>query len=145
MESPNRRLSLDTKPPVYPWQRNNPDYSLLKIEVEICQDKNGRVYSAHKPQTPEDLAVAQSLPLYGLESTSYSLILEGARTEALLDMILNMSQNPDFLDSLKSLSVEDRNLKLKEFGEKASTVISKIVSDIMYPCMMEAYEVVTRE
>ena len=98
-------MTSQPQPPARPWKKGDQtDYSALIIEVEVCRDKQGMVFSSHRLQGVEDRQVAMSWPTGGLEQVCFALLVEAVRREALLGIITVMSGEPEVLQRLARLS-----------------------------------------
>lgn len=92
-----------TSPPT-PWKKGvNPDYTAFVIEVHVCRDVEGNVHSARKLQDPEDEAAVQTLGnSQGMEEGSFGLLIEAARQETMLQVLVKLSNDEEFKEKLLS-------------------------------------------
>lgn len=86
------------RPPDQPWDKGHHEaYTCLTIEVKVCQDANGRVWSIHDFQSPEDMKLAGMLQQGGVKQVAFALLTEAIRREAFLDVLAAMSENPEYV------------------------------------------------
>jgi hypothetical protein len=91
-------------PPPYPWHKGaNSDYTAFVIEVHICRDAAGHVHSARKLQDDKDEEAVQSLGnAGGMEEGAFGLSVEALRQEAMLQVLVQVSNDEEFKDRLLS-------------------------------------------
>lgn len=131
------------KVPAYPWKKGvHPEYTCLSLEVEICKDVNGRIYSSHKLASPEDEALAVGWN-GAVSEAANALFTEAFRRESIYQFLLQMSKDPNFLSTLQNASEEQRETLLKEMGTNLETFVTKTTRDISLLCMKEAYKTLT--
>ncbi len=98
-------------PPPHPWVKGtNETYSMISLIVDLCQDNTGRVFSAHRLQEPLDYTTAMSWPGGGQEQVAFGLLVEAARREAVLGLILMLSKDPELLNALKASEARQEEL-----------------------------------
>jgi len=86
------------QPPDRPWKKGkNPTYTALVVEVQICQDNTGRVWSGNSFPTSEDEEAALSMPQGGSEQIAFALLTEALRREIFVDALVHLSDNSQFL------------------------------------------------
>jgi hypothetical protein len=95
---------MATQAPPTPWTKGvNPDYTAFVIEVHVCRDAQGNVHSARKLQDEEDEATVQNLGnAGGMEEGSFGLLVEAARQEAMLQVLIKFSNDEEFKEKLLS-------------------------------------------
>jgi hypothetical protein len=135
------------KPPTYPWKRgqqprqgNETAYEALSLEVEVCLDEMKQVYSSHKPLTGEDQELAMTWPGGGQEHIGFALLVEAARREAILSMLINMTNKPGFIASLAGLSEEKRQERLAEMALVLRHTMNSTLEGIAQQVVEEAYQ-----
>jgi len=85
-------------PPPLPWKKGvNPHYRSFVVEVQVCQDNDGNIYSVHNLQDDEDHQPAQTLPSAGIEQLAYGLLCEAIRREAFLEVAVKASNQRGYL------------------------------------------------
>jgi hypothetical protein len=107
-----------TRPPSFPWKKGiHKEYTMASVEVQICQDNRGNVFSIHNPMTEEDRQILEQMPSSGLEQISHSLILEGLRRESYLQILLRIQGDPEFIKKMKNTDEEVRDLEINELSD----------------------------
>lgn len=71
--------------------------SEIVIEVRIRRDDFGRVSSIHDLRGEEDRKTALSWPSGGLNEVAFALLAEAVKREAIVDVGLQATHDPDFL------------------------------------------------
>lgn len=129
------------KPPKTPWKKGtHKDHSTLVVEVHVARDALGQVYSNHTLQDQTDHVTAMSWPGGGQEQIAFAMLVEAVRREAIVEMLLCMSQDPQFTQKVSEgldEVVREMTAKLKaqlthaldNLGEDAvREALSRIVS-----------------
>lgn len=95
---------MATAPPPTPWTKGaNPEYTAFVIEVHVCRDAAGNVHSARKLQDDQDEVAVQALGnSQGMEEGSFGLLIEAARQEAMLQVLVKVSNDEEFKEKLLS-------------------------------------------
>ena len=97
------------KPPPQPWKQGVQEgYTALTLEVQLCGDTTGRVWSFHDFKTPEDAETALKLPQGGAPQVAYALLTEAYRREVFVVALAELSQNPKLLDEYQRGTPEAR-------------------------------------
>lgn len=114
-------------PPARPWEKGiHEDYSALVLELEVCRDGHGRVFSNHHLQDEKDQQVAMSWPSCGMEQVAFALLLEAVRRESLLCVLALMSQDPEALNRLMQMSETERAVWIQEMAAKVQQQIASV-------------------
>lgn len=82
------------------------DTTDLVVEVHIRRDPAGRIHSNHTLRGESDQAIAMSWPGGGQEQIAFALLVEAIRREAIVEVLLCMSQDPQFIPRM-SEGLED--------------------------------------
>lgn len=84
--------------PPAPWTKGiNTNYTAFVIEVHVCKDELGNVHSARKLQDELDESTVQTLGnAGGMEEGSFGLLVEATRQEAMLQVLIKLSNDPEF-------------------------------------------------
>jgi hypothetical protein len=90
---------MATVPPT-PWIKGvHPQYSAFVIEVHICRDSEGNVHSLRRLQDELDETTVETLSKnQGMEEGSFGLLIEAARHEAMLQILIRVTHDEDFRD-----------------------------------------------
>ena len=88
--------------PPYPWLKGaGNEYTAFVIEVHICRDAGGHVHSARKLQDEKDEEAVQSLGnAGGMEEGAFGLCVEALRQEAMLQVLVQVSNDEEFKSRL---------------------------------------------
>lgn len=79
------------------WARGkHMDAEVAVLEVYIRRDVHGRILSAHQPASDADAQVLLGWPSGGLEQAAFALLAEAVRREALMDVLLQDSHQPEW-------------------------------------------------
>ena len=118
---------------------------VLKVVVTVLRDGRNGVGSSHDFASEEDRRVAMSWPSGGLEQVAFALLSEAVRREALLDVLLLLSEDPGYRERLVGMGAEDRErevVRLECLVREQITTIAKIVTK---GAVSEALQVVLDE
>jgi hypothetical protein len=117
--------------PAYPWKKGqNPDYTSFTIEVEVAVDQHGVMWSSHRLQDEQDVEIVEGLPNRGIERVADALLSEAIKREALLEVILKLSNFPEFKEKLSDPSPEAQQDLVNEVSSAMVAVISKAAAQI---------------
>lgn len=87
--------------PKYPWKKGKHDeYTCFVVEVEVAVDQAGVPWSAHRLQDQQDHDLTRDMPSGGLEYVAYALVQEAVKREALLQVLLKVSNDSEFKGNL---------------------------------------------
>lgn len=111
---------MTAAPPQRPWKTGkHAEYTSLALEVRVAQDIHGQVFSEHDFKSDEDREAATTLPTGGARLLAHALLAEAVRRECFLDVMIEMTKDPEFLTKWENMSDED---KRKVEGELALLV-----------------------
>lgn len=104
-----------------PWPNGKQStYDAFIIEVGVRKDHDGGLRSYKRLQGTQDWEMAQSLgPTGGMEEGSWALLAESARTEMMLQIIVNLSNDAEFKE------------KLTEAETAPEEIIEKLAADTL--------------
>lgn len=126
------------QPPTRPWKKGfNPEYSAIVLEVEVCQDKNGNVFSSHRPQDSEDRTTLLSWSTGGLEQSAFALLVEALRKETLLSLLVAITKEPELLQRLSALPDEEREAEIQKLKETIQQQIDRGLQLLLKPLIEE--------
>jgi len=134
-----------TSPPL-PWKKGQQEhYATVVVEVEVCRvNDTGHVFSTHHVQGQEYQEILMTWPSGGQEQVAFALLTEACRREAVLDFLVQMSNDPDWLKNLQDLPEEEREEKFKAMGESLTKMVQNITDGIAESCVREAYDAMVR-
>jgi hypothetical protein len=83
------------------WHKGkHPDHVLFVIEVYVRKDHRGQLSCRRCLQSAEDERVAEGLPSGGMVEGGWALLTEAVRTEATLQLLVKLSNDPFFQEKL---------------------------------------------
>lgn len=95
-----------------PWSKGaHPSYTAFVIEVHVRRDQSGGVRSFRRLQGPEDEDAASALPgTGGMQEGAWALLTEAARTEAMLQLLVKLSNDAEFKQKITESGNVDPDL-----------------------------------
>lgn len=126
--------------PPFPWTKGvNPEYTAVVVEVHLCQNSVGHVFSHHFVQDEHDETTIQEMASSGQEQIGFALLTEAIRQEAFVQALLKLQGNAAFLDMLRGMP--DISPVIQEL---TSTVAEVLVRQIPNMAMGAVEEVLLR-
>lgn len=125
-----------TTPPQALWEStgNHESGSTANIEVRICRDTEGRVWSLHMPQTPEDEQVFAQWPANGTAIIAHAMLTEALRREAYMCILAALTKDPNIIDQYKNSPAEKQAEIAKDLEQgitqSLGTVLPRMIPDI---------------
>jgi hypothetical protein len=114
------------QPPALPWTKgDHGSYSMVKVEVEVCRDEFGRVYTLHRLQDETDRETVMKWPSGGQEQIAFALLLEAVRREAVLGVLLELTKDKEFLSQLDGLP--NKGEVLTGLAERVQTQMDRTI------------------
>lgn len=136
-------------PPPLPWgtgkTESTPEqagFESLAIEVGVAVDDLQQIFSYHTLKSDEDEEVALGWPGGGQQYIAYALLTEATRREAILAVLVNMSNDGDFLAKVDALSPEEREELYNDFSLKVCMQMGKLAQKIARECVVQAFDYV---
>ena len=77
--------------------QDGPASNVVSLEIRVCVDAAGCVWSLHKFATPDDEEKARGWAGGGIRQIAHALLTEALRRETFVCALVEMSRNPDFL------------------------------------------------
>ena len=133
--SDSRNNRPPDQPPPRPWKKGeHGSHSVAVVEVHICRDALGRVYSYHRPQDKVDETVLREWPSGGLEQAAFAMLCEAVQREAILGILMSMTQDPDFLEGdWDDERVTDLASKLQtQMGNSVERLADKTIRTVIH-------------
>jgi hypothetical protein len=120
-----------------PWTKGeNPEYSAFVIEVHVRKDRSGALRSFRRLQDDQDERVSASFGMTGgMEEGAWALIVESVRAEAMLQVLVQLSNDPDFKKKL--VGAEGPAPELIERSTAATMQVLRRVLDQVGPSLVE--------
>lgn len=112
----------------------------ITVEVQIVKDARGRVSSSHDLSSDEDRTRVMSWPTGGLAQVAFALLTEATHREAMLDIILKVSQDPEFGERLSRMSVAEREIEVGKLAEAMVLGMSRTVQRLSVEAIRAALE-----
>lgn len=110
------------------------NYDAFVIEVGVRRDHDGKLQSYKRLRSDADWETTQKLgPGGGLEEGSWALLTEAARTEAMLQLLVKLSNDPEFKRKITAAESAPEDLIEKlaaDTLEITHRVLKEIVSDV---------------
>lgn len=118
-------------PPPGPWKKGKgEEYTAYVLEVHVCETQTEgvrMVYSYHDFQSLEDEKTARGLFSAGEEQTAYALILNALRRECFVEALIQLQQDPGFLERYKQADLDEKRDQEMEIASKTITMLSRIL------------------
>lgn len=112
----------------------------ITVEVQIVKDARGRVSSSHDLSSDEDRSRVMAWPTGGLAQVAFALLTEATHREALLDIILKVSQDPEFGERVSRMSVEERDVEIGKLADAMVIGMSRTVQRLSVDAVRAALE-----
>jgi len=77
--------------------QEGPAENVVSLEIRVCLDAAGCIWSIHRFASPEDAAKAQGWASGGTRQIAHALMTEALRRETFVCALVEMSRDPDFL------------------------------------------------
>ena len=113
------------------------------LTVAIRRDKHGRVLSTHFPQDEDDSAVLQSWPGGGMEQVAFALLTEAVRREALFDVILKSSHQPEFRSAWKNSTEEGKGVIIQDLTRGVRESMNGVIGRLIGSAIRTALDLIT--
>jgi len=125
------------------WTRGvHSDHTTFVMEVYVRRDKGGKVSSYRALQSPEDHQVAQTMEgSHGMVEGSWALLTEAARAELMLQLLVKLSNDPEFKEKLLSGDKIDEGL-LGSLSKDTLQQMTKGLEELLPHLAREAAETV---
>jgi len=129
--------------PLWP-KGKHPTYDAFVIEVGVRKDHGGEWRSYRRLQDAQDATVAESLgPSRGMEEGSWALLTESVRTEAMLQLLVKLSNEPELHAKLSSADKAPEELieKLSEVTLKQLKLsLDKMVAGLVRETIEQVHD-----
>ena len=126
------------QPPKRPWTKGtHEDHEVLHLVVEVCQDSQGRVFSAHRPEEQDDSDMALSWKSGGLEQAAFALLTEAVRREASLQAIM-LKSKPDLFTRLEEADGDEREKLVEDLRKRLEFQLQEVITRMSREAVEEA-------
>jgi len=142
-----------THPPPFPWgrgeQRVEVDgiryaYTTVHVVVEVCRDEIGQVFSHHRLSDEGDEKTIGDWPGGGQQEVAFALLTEAVRREALVEFLVQMSNDKTFLEEIKALEGAELEAKLAELTKALRVQMNRTVGRLADAAIRETFALVTQ-
>lgn len=136
-----------TKPPNSLWNRTGdyPDGSTASMEVKICRDPSGYVWSVHKPMSDEDELIFRSWPGFGTRAIAHALLVESTRREMYMCLLAEVTRNNGLIGEYKGGDQATRKLIEEHVSKVAEDNINAVVTKISNEVAKEILDMLLRQ
>lgn len=88
-------------PPKALWKKTGtyPEGSVASIEVRVCLDPQGNLWSVNQPATPKDDATFKSWKGHGVRAITHAMLTEAVRREAYMCVLAQLTKDPTFVQT----------------------------------------------
>lgn len=118
-------------PPPFPWERGkHATHEVITVELMVCRDVHGRVYSSHALQGEQDREIAMSWPTGGQEQVGFALLTEATRRESILSLLVLLTKDRDLVKRLMDLPPERLQAEVTQMGQNVSTTMRRTIDAI---------------
>jgi hypothetical protein len=126
-----------------PWKKGvHSDYTAFVIEVHVRRDREGNVASYRRLQGPEDQRTSETMEgSHGMVEGSWALLTESARSELMLQLLVKLSNDPEFKQKLASEGDIDEGL-LRSLSKDTLEQLQKGLKELLPHLTREAAETV---
>lgn len=69
------------------------------LEIKICRDDKGNVWSLHQPLSPEDERIFTTWPGHGARAIAHGLLVEAMRREAYMCVLTKLTKDPALVET----------------------------------------------
>ena len=129
------------EPPPRPWKKGEQeDYKALVVEIHVCQDSTGRVWSSNSFQDLVDEETAQGMPQGGSQQIAYALLTEAYRREVFVDALVHLSRDPQFLVHYVAGDPETRLEMEEHLAQTAREIMAVTLEKMGFAAAREVLE-----
>lgn len=130
---------MSSVPPPAEWVKGqHPDHDVVCVEVLLRRDAHGRVYTEHHLQDAGDHEIVMRWPSGGLEQVAFALLAEAVRREAVLDLALQISQEPTFLDRWAAATEDERAESVGRMTDALRATVQQTVARVARAAILDA-------
>jgi hypothetical protein len=123
--------------PDKPWTPGkHPTYTAFRLQVNVCQDGDGNVWSDHDFASLADEQVAQGLPQGSIPQVAHALLTEAVRREAFLCALLELGNSPDLLEDTEKAQPDIERYTTHVITKALEKMVPGAVAEVL--AMMKA-------
>jgi hypothetical protein len=92
---------MATNPPAVLWRKtgNYPDGSVASIEVKVCLDPKGNLWSFNQPMSSKDDGIFSSWKGGGVRAITHAMLTEAVRREAYMCVLAQLTKDGNFVQT----------------------------------------------
>jgi len=129
-------------PPPRPWKKGRDgSYETVVVEVHVCRDEYGRVWTDHNLQEELDTEIALTWPSGGQEQLAFGLLTEAVRREAMLEMLILLSKDRQYVTKLLAEGEEKTAEQLNEVVKRLQVQMNRTIKLIAEAAVREAFDI----
>lgn len=123
-----------------PWKKGRQEgYTAFSLEVRVCQDDNGMVFSVHDYATEKDRQVAHALVSAGERQTAHALLTEALRRELFVTALARMSAGEDLVTAWREADEDGRRGLEAGLATEARTLLHRTIHKMGPDCAREIF------
>ena len=112
-------------PPKELWESGKQgNCSTVVLEVRVCLDAAGKVWSAHTYKSQADALLASSWAGGGVRQISFALLTEALRREVYTCALVELTKDSAFLEKYSGADDETREKMVLDLGNAAQAVLT---------------------
>jgi len=95
----------------------------IVLEVRVCEDPTGRVWSEHNFQSAEDETLCGQMAGGGVRQVAHALLTEALRRETFVSVLAKLSADPTFLAAYAGEGREKQQEIERQVGDAVREVL----------------------
>lgn len=117
--------------PPYPWEKGqHKDYTAFVVEVEIAVDRFNVPWSNHRLQDQVDHDLTSQMKSGGMEYVAHALVSEAVKREAILEILIKMSNDAEFQGRVLDDAPEAQEILVKEMAAAIIEVFRRAAGEL---------------
>lgn len=117
--------------PPYPWKKGqHADYTCFVVEVEIAVDSYGTSWSNHKLQSQDDHDLVSAMKSGGMEHVAHALMSEAVKREAILEVLLKVSNDPEFQERVLDGALEAQEALVEQTSAAIIEMFRRVAHEL---------------
>jgi|GEM_PF-2372679 len=132
--------------PSYPWTKGKQaEYTCFVIEIEVAVDQNGTPWSNHKLQSQEDMDLTMEMDKSGQEHVAHALLMEAVKREALLEVLLKLSNDAEFKERVLDPAPDAQEKLVSEVSTAMMRVVNRVTAVLAPDAARAALDMVRQD
>lgn len=138
---------MATTPPNALWKKTGtyPDGSVASIEVRVCLDPQGNLWSVNQPATPKDDAVFKSWKGHGVRAITHAMLTEALRREAYMCVLAQLTKDPTFVQTYANGDSFIRNGLEADMAKAVREVLEVTLPKMIPAAVQEVLDMVAKQ